>query len=63
MGRVTTAPRLKMAAGPMGWAADVTDGQFNTIGLLEVFGALGLMLPAALDLRPVSCLSPRSGSR
>jgi hypothetical protein len=31
-----TQPRLKMAAGPMRWAADVTDAQFRTIGLLEV---------------------------
>jgi hypothetical protein len=28
-----TQPRLKMAAGPMAWAADVTDGRFRTIGL------------------------------
>ena len=47
-----TQPRLKMAAGPMGWAADVTDGQFRTIGLLEVIGALGLILPGALGIAP-----------
>ena len=27
----------------MGWAADVTDHQFRTIGLLEVLGAMGLI--------------------
>ena len=26
--------------GPMGWAADVTDVEFRTVGLLEVLGAL-----------------------
>jgi hypothetical protein len=41
-----------MAAGPMSWAADVTDGQFRTIGLLEVLGAAGLVLPAALGVAP-----------
>ena len=47
-----TQPRLKMAAGPMGWAADVTDRQFRTIGLLEVLGAIGLILPGALGIGP-----------
>jgi uncharacterized membrane protein len=47
-----TQPRAKMAAGPMHWAADVTDAQFRTIGLLEVAGALGLILPAALGIAP-----------
>jgi hypothetical protein len=47
-----TQPRLKMAAGPMAWAADVTDGRFRTIGLLEVIGALGLILPGALGVAP-----------
>jgi uncharacterized membrane protein YphA (DoxX/SURF4 family) len=48
-----TQPRLKMAAGPMRWAADVTDRQFRTIGLLEVLGAIGLILPAALGIAPL----------
>jgi uncharacterized membrane protein len=48
-----TQPRLKMAAGPMRWAADVTDAQFRTIGLVEVLGALGLILPAALGIAPL----------
>src|SRR6186997_1851641 len=47
-----TQPRRKLAAGPMRWAADVTDAQFRTIGLLEVLGALGLILPAALGVAP-----------
>ena len=47
-----TQPRLKMAAGPMRWAADTTDRQFRAIGLLEVLGALGLILPSALGIAP-----------
>jgi uncharacterized membrane protein YphA (DoxX/SURF4 family) len=45
-----TQPRAKLAAGSMGWAADVTDGEFRTVGLLEVLGALGLVLPRAFGI-------------
>jgi uncharacterized membrane protein YphA (DoxX/SURF4 family) len=45
-------PRAKMAAGPMRWAADVSDAQFRTIGVLEVLGALGLILPGVLHVAP-----------
>ena len=48
-----TQPRLKMAAGPMRWAADATNGQFRAVGLLEVLGALGLVLPGALGVAPL----------
>jgi uncharacterized membrane protein YphA (DoxX/SURF4 family) len=48
-----TQPRAKLAAGPMGWAADVTDVEFRTVGLLEVLGALGLVLPGALGIAPL----------
>ena len=47
-----TQPRLKMAEGPMEWAADVTDGQFRTVGVLELLGAAGLILPAVLGIMP-----------
>ena len=47
-----TQPRAKLAAGPMRWAADVSDTQFRTIGLLEVAGAIGIILPAALGIAP-----------
>lgn len=47
-----TQPRIKMAAGPMAWAAEVTDRQFRTIGVLEVLGAIGLILPGALGFAP-----------
>ena len=48
-----TQPRAKMAAGPMRWAADVTDAQFRAIGALEVLGAIGLIVPAALGVAPI----------
>ena len=48
-----TQPRAKLAAGPMRWAADVTDAQFRAIGALEVLGAAGLILPAALGVVPI----------
>ena len=47
-----TQPRLKMAAGMMSWAADVSDQQFRSVGLLEVLGAAGLIAPAALNNAP-----------
>ena len=48
-----TQPRAQLAAGPMGWAADVTDVEFRTVGLLEVLGALGLILPGRLGVAPL----------
>ena len=47
-----TQPRLKLADGPMEWAADLTDGQFRTVGVLELLGAAGLILPAVLGIAP-----------
>ena len=47
-----TQPRARLAAGPMRWAADVSDTQFRTVGALEVLGALGLILPTALGIAP-----------
>lgn len=48
-----TQPRRKLAAGMMKWAADVSDEQFRAVGLLEVLAAIGLVLPAALNIAPV----------
>jgi uncharacterized membrane protein YphA (DoxX/SURF4 family) len=47
-----TQPRAQLAVGPMGWAADVSDVEFRAVGLLEVLGALGLILPGALGIAP-----------
>jgi uncharacterized membrane protein YphA (DoxX/SURF4 family) len=48
-----TQPREKMAAGPMSWAADVSDAQFRAIGVLELLGAAGLILPGVLGIAGV----------
>ena len=48
-----TQPREKMAAGPMSWAADGSDAQFRGIGVLELLGAAGLILPGVLGIAGV----------
>ncbi|MEV5430556.1 DoxX family protein [Streptomyces sp. NPDC052701] len=46
-------PKEKLAASGMGWTGDFSAGAVKAIGALEVLGALGLLLPAALDVAPV----------
>ena len=46
-------PREKLVESGMGWAGDFSPGAVKAIGALEVLGALGLILPAALDIAPV----------
>lgn len=48
-----TQPKDKLAASGMGWTEDFSAGMVKTIGLLEVLAAVGLILPAALDIVPV----------
>src|SRR3954451_25088068 len=47
-----TQPKEKLA-GRMGWVEDFPPGVIKTIGALEVLAAIGLILPAALDVVPV----------
>jgi len=47
-----TQPREKLAA-TMGWVEDFSPGTVKLIGGLEVLAAIGLILPAALDVVPV----------
>jgi uncharacterized membrane protein YphA (DoxX/SURF4 family) len=47
-----TQPKKKLAA-QMGWVEDFSPGVIKTIGALEVLAAIGLVLPAALDIVPV----------
>ncbi len=35
------------------WTRDFSPGALKTIGVLELLGAVGLILPAALDIAPV----------
>ncbi len=48
-----TQPKEKLAATGMAWVEDFSPGMVKTIGVLEVLGALGLVLPAALGIIPV----------
>ncbi|PZH20831.1 hypothetical protein C1I97_00880 [Streptomyces sp. NTH33] len=45
-------PRTELASGNMPWAADFSDGAVKGIGAVEVLGAVGLVLPAVLDVAP-----------
>ena len=45
-------PKEKLAA-TMGWVDDFSPGTVRLIGALEVLAAIGLVLPAALDVVPV----------
>lgn len=45
-------PKEKLPAG-WGWVEDFSAGSIKAIGALEVLAAVGLILPAALDLAPV----------
>lgn len=46
--------RRKLLANPnMKWVEDFSAGTIKLIGTVEVLGALGLILPGALDIAPV----------
>ena len=42
-----------MASGNMDWTEDFPESQIKGIGALEVLAAIGLILPALLDIAPV----------
>ena len=47
-------PKEKLAATPGGgWIEDFSAGSVKAIGALEVLAAVGLVLPAVLDIAPV----------
>ncbi|HEY0448564.1 DoxX family protein [Actinophytocola sp.] len=46
-------PKEKLAASGWEWVEDFGAGTVKAIGALEVLAAVGLILPAALDLVPV----------
>jgi uncharacterized membrane protein YphA (DoxX/SURF4 family) len=43
----------KLAASGWEWAEDFSSGGVKAIGALEILAAVGLILPAALDIAPV----------
>jgi len=46
-------PKKRLADSGMGWVEDFSPGMVKTIGALEVLAAIGLILPAALDIAPI----------
>jgi uncharacterized membrane protein YphA (DoxX/SURF4 family) len=46
-------PKEKLVASGLGWAEDFSAGSVKAIGALEVLAAVGLILPAVLDVVPV----------
>ncbi|NMO57574.1 DoxX family protein [Actinoplanes sp. TBRC 11911] len=46
--------REKLASSPGGgWAMQFSPRFIKTLGVLEILGAVGLILPAALDIAPI----------
>ncbi len=45
-------PKEKLAESGMGWTEDFSPGAVKAIGALEVLAAIGLIVPAALDIAP-----------
>lgn len=55
--------RLGPAARAAGeWTRDFSPGALKTIGVLELLGAVGLILPAVLDIAPVLVPLAASGA-
>ena len=46
-------PKEQLKAQGMGWTDDFGAGTIKLIGVLEVLAAIGLVLPAALDIAPI----------
>jgi uncharacterized membrane protein YphA (DoxX/SURF4 family) len=46
-------PKEKLVASGLGWAEDFSAGTVKAIGTAEVLAAVGLILPAVLDIVPV----------
>ncbi|MGW1450599.1 DoxX family protein [Micromonospora sp. NPDC002411] len=50
----TFVPKEKLAAtNGGGWTANASVGFVKTLGILEILAAVGLILPAVLDIAPV----------
>ncbi|WP_336083352.1 DoxX family protein [Nocardia sp. SSK8] len=50
----TFVPTEKLAAQPGGqWTEQAGTGAVRTLGILELLAAIGLILPAALDIAPI----------
>ena len=51
--KLSQSRRKLLAGGNMKWVEDFSAGTIKLIGTAEVLGALGLILPGALDIAPV----------
>ncbi|MEU1854422.1 DoxX family protein [Streptomyces sp. NPDC019990] len=52
--KLTKSKEQLLASGPtMAWAEDFSPGMIKIIGAVEVLGALGLLLPPAVDVATV----------
>ena len=47
------APRERLAAAGLRFVEDFSPGAVKAIGALEILAAVGLILPAALDIAPI----------
>src|SRR3954465_13625581 len=50
--KLTQSTEQLMASGKMDWIEDFADSQIKGIGALEVLAAIGLIVPAVLDVAP-----------
>jgi len=46
-------PKAKLAASGWAWVEDFSAGPVKAIGALEILAAVGLILPAVVDIAPV----------
>jgi uncharacterized membrane protein YphA (DoxX/SURF4 family) len=46
-------PKDKLVTSGQGWAQDFSPTSIRLIGLAEILGAIGLVLPAALHIAPI----------
>ena len=46
-------PKDKLAASGQGWAQDYSQSNIRLIGLAEILGAIGLVLPPAVHIAPI----------
>ena len=51
--KLTQDRRKLLASGNMGWVEDFSAGSIKLIATAEVLGAIGLILPGALDIAPI----------
>ena len=46
-------PKEKLVTSGQGWAEDYSSTNIRLIGLAEILGAIGLVLPAAVHIAPI----------